>query len=207
MSDLLSLLVATQNQGKVAEIRRLLDDLPLKFYALTDFPDVRTVPETGASFIENASLKAVGYAAQTRLLTLADDSGLQVEALGGAPGILSARYAGEGAPDADRTQKLLAELANVAAADRSARFVSAVAIANSRAQILNVSIGECAGQISFVPRGTAGFGYDPVFIPRGYNQSFGELPSEIKNQISHRAHALSGAREFLRTLTIPSTGS
>jgi len=200
-----SLLVATQNKGKLEELRQLLGDLPLELYGLTDFPDVETVPETGESFIENASLKAAGYATQTGLLTLADDSGLEVDALGGAPGIRSARYAGEGASDADRTARLLAELSNIPAAKRSARFVSAVAIATSEGQIINVSVGTCDGHIDFAPRGSGGFGYDPVFIPSGYDKSFGELESAIKNQISHRARALSGTREFLRTLTIPSS--
>lgn len=200
-----SLLVATQNKGKLEELRQLLGDLPLELYGLTDFPEVETVPETGESFIENASLKAAGYATQTGLLTLADDSGLEVEALGGAPGIRSARYAGEGASDADRTARLLAELSNISAAKRSARFVSAVAIATSEGQIINISVGECDGHIDFAPHGSGGFGYDPVFVPSGYDKSFGELESAIKNQISHRARALSGTREFLRTLTIPSS--
>ena len=200
-----ALLVATRNEGKLEELRQLLDDLPLELYGLTDFPDVETVPETGETFIENASLKATGYAMQTGLLTLADDSGLEVHALGGAPGIRSARYAGESASDADRTARLLAELSNIPAAKRSARFVAAVAIATSEGQILNVSVGTCEGHIDFAPHGSGGFGYDPVFIPSGYDKSFAELESAIKNQISHRARALSGTREFLRTLTIPSS--
>lgn len=197
------LLVATQNQGKLEELRQLLGDLPLELRGLTDFPTVTEVPETGDSFIENASLKAAGYATQTGLLTLADDSGLEVEALDGAPGIFSARYGAEGSSDANRTARLLSELSMIPAAARSARFVSAVAIANSKGQILNVSVGTCDGQIDFGARGSGGFGYDPVFIPSGYDKTFAELESVIKNQISHRARALSGTREFLRTLTIP----
>jgi XTP/dITP diphosphohydrolase len=199
------LLVATQNDGKLEELRQLLADLPLELYGLTDFRDVTEVPETGESFIENASLKAAGYATQTGLLTLADDSGLEVDALGGAPGIFSDRYGGEGASNADRTARLLSELSMIPAAARSARFVSAVAIANSKGQILNVSVGTCDGQIDLAARGSRGFGYDPVFIPSGYDKTFAELKSAIKNQISHRARALSGTREFLRTLTIPSS--
>ena len=136
---------------------------------------------------------------------MADDSGLEVDALGGAPGILSARYAGEGATDADRTNRLLTELSDVPAEKRSARFVSAVAIANTRGQIVNVSVGTCDGRIDFAPSGSGGFGYDPVFVPSGYEKSFGELESEIKSRISHRARALLAAREFLLTLTIPSS--
>ena len=205
MNTLRSLLVATQNQGKLKELRQLLADLPFELYGLIDFPRIEEVDETGKSFIENASLKATGYARQTGLTTLADDSGLEVEALGGAPGVYSARYAGQDASDAERTTKLLTELAIIPAPKRAARFVSAIAIASESGQILNVSVGRCDGHVDFTPRGTAGFGYDPVFIPLGYDQTFAELESQIKNQISHRARALSGARLFLRTLTIPSS--
>ena len=197
-----SLLVATQNQGKLRELQQLLADLPIELSALTDFPTVEKVPETGDSFIENASLKAVGYATQTGRLTVADDSGLEVDALGGAPGILSSRYAGEGASDADRIEKLLAELSRNSAAERSARFVSAVVIADGAGKILNVSVGTCDGRIDFAARGSGGFGYDSVFIPNGYDQTFAEMKPETKNEISHRARALLGAVEFLRSLTI-----
>jgi len=207
VSTLQSLLVATQNQGKLRELRQLLADLPLELSGLTDFPYVETVPETGDSFIENASLKAIGYATQTGRLTLADDSGLEVDALGGAPGILSSRYAGEGASDANRIEKLLAELSNNSVAERSARFVSAVVIADGAGKILNVSVGTCDGRIDFAPRGSEGFGYDPVFVPNGYDQTFAELKTQIKNKISHRARALAGAHEFLRSLTIASANA
>lgn len=199
------LLVATRNFGKLEELRQLLSALPFDLYGLDRFPGVEGIPETGKSFIENASLKAVGYATQTRVLTLADDSGLEVDALGGGPGIFSARYAGEQASDIERTTKLLAELSSMASPERTARFVSAVAIASGEGQILNVSVGTCDGHIGFAPRGSAGFGYDPIFIPVGYVQTFAELKAEIKNQISHRARALVGAREFLRSLTTASS--
>jgi XTP/dITP diphosphohydrolase len=199
------LLVATRNLGKLEELRQLLSDLTLDLYGLDRFPGVEAIPETGESFIENAALKAVGYATQTRLLTLADDSGLEVDVLGGGPGVFSARYAGEQASDVERMTKLLAELSGVASSKRSARFVSAVAIASSEGEILNVSVGACDGHIGFAPRGSLGFGYDPIFIPTGYEQTFAELKSEVKNQISHRARALVGAREFLRSLTIASS--
>lgn len=204
--SLVALVVATQNPGKLRELRHLLGDLPFKLYGLTDFPDIAPIPETGNSFIENASLKAAGYAMQTGCLSLADDSGLEVDALGGAPGILSARYAGEPASDAERIEKLLLELSGYAAMNRSARFVSAVAVADGGGRILAVSVGECKGRIDFAPRGSEGFGYDPIFIPSGYDKTFAELKGEIKNEISHRARALAGAREFLRTLTIASGG-
>jgi XTP/dITP diphosphohydrolase len=138
---------------------------------------------------------------------LADDSGLEVDALGGGPGVFSARYAGEQALDVERTTKLMAELSSVASSKRSARFVSAVAIASSEGQILNVSVGTCDGYIGFAPRGSMGFGYDPIFIPIGYEQTFAELQPQIKNRISHRARALVGALEFLRSLTVASSDS
>jgi XTP/dITP diphosphohydrolase len=200
-----SLLVATRNEGKLEELRQLLGDFPLDLHGLADFPGVITVTETGDSFIENASLKAAGYAKQTGLLTLADDSGLEVHALGGAPGVFSARYAGEGSSDAERTTKLLSALSIFPAPERTARFVSAIAIANGEGQILNISVGKCDGRIDFAPRGSKGFGYDPVFIPIGYDKTFAELKPASKNQISHRARAWLSAREFLRTLTIPSS--
>jgi len=199
------LLVATRNLGKLEELRQLLSDLTFDLYGLERFPDVEGIPETGESFIENASLKATGYATQTRLLTLADDSGLEVDVLGGGPGVFSARYAGEQASDLERTTKLLAELSGVASSKRSARFVSAVAIASREGEILKVSVGTCDGHIGFAPRGYLGFGYDPIFIPIGYEQTFAELKPKVKNQISHRARALVGALEFLRSLTIASS--
>ena len=200
-----SLLVATRNGGKLEELRQLLGDFPLDLLGLADFPGVIEVPETGDSFIENASLKAVGYAKQTGLLTMADDSGLEVDALGGAPGVFSARYAGEGGSDAERTTKLLHALTSIPASRRAARFVSAIAIANARGRILNISVGKCDGHIGFAPRGSQGFGFDPVFIPIGYDKTFAELEPAAKNQISHRARAWLSAREFLLTLTIPSS--
>jgi XTP/dITP diphosphohydrolase len=200
-----SLLVATRNVEKLQELQELLGDLPFDLCGLGSLPVVLEVQETGESFIENASLKAAGYATQARLLTLADDSGLAVDALGGAPGVLSARYAGEGASDAERTNKVLAELSSLKEPKRSACFVSAVAIASSEGEILNVSLGRCDGHLAFAPCGSEGFGYDPIFIPVGYEQTFAELKPEIKNRISHRARALLGARDFLRTLTIASS--
>jgi len=200
------LLIGTRNEGKLKELQQLLVDLPLNLEGLSALPDIVEVPETGETFIENAALKATGYAKQTGLLTLADDSGLEVDALGGAPGVLSARYGGEGASDADRTAKLLSALSIIPGSERTARFVSTTAIADSDGQILNISVGTCDGHIALAPRGSRGFGYDPVFVPKGYDQTFAEIEPVVKNQISHRARALLSAREFLRTLTIPSSG-
>jgi XTP/dITP diphosphohydrolase len=201
-----SLLVATRNEGKLQELRQSLADLPLGLLGLDDFPIIQTVAETGLTFVENASLKASGYATQGHILTLADDSGLEVDALGGAPGVLSARYAGEAASDAVRIDKLLAELSGVAVENRTARFVCAIAIASSEGSILNVSTGTCEGQIDLVSHGRHGFGYDPVFIPDGYTSTFAELAPSVKNRISHRARALEGAIDYLRALTSASGG-
>jgi XTP/dITP diphosphohydrolase len=202
-----SLLIATRNEGKLRELRELLTDLPFELLALDDLPTVRTVPETGLTFVENASLKASGYATQGHVLTLADDSGLEVYALDGAPGVISARYAGEGATDEERTDKLLAELSSIRKGNRGARFVSVVAIANSEGLIINISEGTCEGQIDLAAHGKHGFGYDPVFIPRGHTLTFAEMTPPVKNRISHRARALQGALDYLRGLTSASSGS
>jgi XTP/dITP diphosphohydrolase len=195
------LLIATRNAGKVREVRELLSDLAIALRGLQDFPLTTEVEETGATFAENASIKALAYAAQTGLWAIADDSGLEVDALGGAPGVYSARYAGAHASDAERIELLLYELERTGDAYRRARFVCAIAVADPQGNIKQVSEGRCEGRIAHAPRGTRGFGYDPVFVPEGHEQSFGELPSEIKAKISHRARALAEARSFLLKLS------
>lgn len=204
MNSLCSLLIGTRNEGKLREFGQLLGDLPFRFLSLRDFPEVERVPETGTTFVENASLKATSYANQTGMLTLAEDSGLEAAALGGGPGVLSARYAGSMASDAKRIEKLLAELHGLDLWKRTARFVSAVAIASAGGKVLNISLGTCEGHIAFEPRGSGGFGYDPIFIPVGYHLTFAELGAQVKNQISHRARALAGTRRYLQTLTAAS---
>ncbi|MDX6693734.1 MAG: XTP/dITP diphosphohydrolase [Blastocatellia bacterium] len=192
------LLIATYNPGKILELESWLGQLTLRLRGLAEFPFVQEMEETGATFIENAVIKATGYARQTSLWTLADDSGLEVEALGGAPGVYSARYAGPEASDAQRVERLLKELAETNDAQRRARFVCVIAIADPAAQVAHVVEGLCEGHLTHAPRGTGGFGYDPIFVPEGYEQSFGELPAEIKRSISHRARALAAAESFLR---------
>ncbi|HKQ53219.1 MAG TPA: RdgB/HAM1 family non-canonical purine NTP pyrophosphatase [Pyrinomonadaceae bacterium] len=191
------LLIATGNKGKVAELRLLLAGLSLRLRDLAEFSGAVEVEETGQTFADNAALKAQGYAGQTGLWTLADDSGLEVEALGGAPGVYSARYGGAGLTDAGRVELLLEKLSGTAAGERRARFVCVIAIADPGGRIRNLSTGTCEGRIVHAPRGTRGFGYDPVFLPDGFEQTFGELPAEIKHDISHRARALKAARSFL----------
>lgn len=194
-------MVATHNKGKLVELRELLADLPFTISDFGAFPATKPISETGQTFAENASLKASGYARQLGFLTLADDSGLEVDALKGAPGVRSARYAGEGASDTDRSHKVLAELSVVSTDARTARFVSVIAIADKTGELLSLSTGTCKGRIAETVRGSNGFGYDPIFIPDGFNRTFGELPPEVKNRLSHRARALYQALGFLRTLT------
>ena len=198
-----TLLLGTRNPGKVIEITSILVDPGWSFPSLQEFPNVGEAEENFVTFAENAIAKAQFYATATGLFALADDSGLEVEALGGAPGVFSARYAGAHASDADRRDLLLSELAKTGAPNRRARFVAVVAIATPDGEVLNISEGICSGTITFSPRGTGGFGYDPLFIPDDYTQTFAELPDTIKNQISHRARALHGTRTFLSQLDHP----
>jgi XTP/dITP diphosphohydrolase len=195
-----SLLLGTRNPGKVKEITETLEDSGWSFRSLREFANVASAEENGNTYSENAIAKAKTYASATGLLALADDSGLEVEALGGAPGVFSARYAGDNATDADRRDLLLSELAKTGSEKRRARFVAAVAIASADGEVLNVSEGICEGTITSAPRGHGGFGYDPLFIPNGYNQTFAELPENIKNRISHRALALLKTKQFLSSL-------
>ena len=195
-----SLLIATRNPGKVKEIESILADSGWTFSSLQTFPDIETPAETGATYAENAILKARFYALATGMCALADDSGLEVEALAGAPGVFSARYAGENASDTDRRALLVSELAKGRDLNRRARFIAVVAISDVKGSVLNVSEGICEGTIISSPRGDGGFGYDPLFVPDGHNQTFAELPEDIKNRISHRARALINTRDFLSQL-------
>jgi XTP/dITP diphosphohydrolase len=187
-SDNRAFVVATRNAGKLREFRSLL--LPLKCAAvgLADLSADAEIEESGSSFAENARLKAIGFSRLTRFPVLADDSGLEVIALGGAPGIRSARYAGEGASDADRIRKLLLEIKN-AGGGREARFVCALALAQD-GLLLREAEGACCGTIIDEPRGANGFGYDPVFLFPKLGKTFAELNEDEKNQYSHRAKAV-----------------
>jgi XTP/dITP diphosphohydrolase len=198
MSEHNELLVATNNAGKVRELSQLLSDFPLSLRLLGEFSDIVEAEETGETFAENASIKALHYSAHTRLLTLSDDSGLVVDALGGAPGVRSARYAGREATYAERMSKLLGELDATGDAERRARFVCVIAVADPSASTLHTFEGACEGRIARAPRGTGGFGYDPLFIPDGHDRTFGELPAEVKHSLSHRARALALAARHLR---------
>lgn len=193
-----TVLLATRNRGKVTEIKDILKDLPFEFKSLFDFPDIPDVVEDGKTFEENALKKARHVFRFTNLLTLSDDSGLEVTALNNRPGVYSARYAGEDVSYEANNKKLLTELENIPDHLRTARFRCVVALVNSTQEYL--SEGVCTGRIAFQPRGNHGFGYDPLFIPDGYDATFAELPNTVKNCISHRAKALNGVREILKSL-------
>jgi XTP/dITP diphosphohydrolase len=191
------LLVATNNPGKVREFHALLAGLAVEITFPAQEGLVLEVEESGDTFEENARIKAVTYARASGLPTLADDSGLEVDALGGAPGAHSARYAGPDADDADRYRKLLAALKGVPANQRSARFRCTVALALPDGKV-HTADGVCEGEIGFAPRGQHGFGYDPVFIVAGSaGQTMAELPEDEKNRISHRARAVRAMRPLL----------
>jgi XTP/dITP diphosphohydrolase len=190
------LLLATRNRGKKREIEAFLLEggLELNFLSLADAGVAEAAAETGATFAANARLKADFYSRITGLDTLGDDSGLEVPALGGRPGVRSARYAGEGADDEARIRKLLAEMDGVS--DRRARFVSAVCLSRGGAPLAAFR-GEVRGEILPAKRGTGGFGYDPLFLYPPLGRTFAELALEEKNRISHRARALAQVREFI----------
>ncbi len=196
--------MATRNPGKVRELQEILQDLGLRLRSLRDFPDLPEIPEEGATFAANAQAKAQEVARWTGLPALADDSGLEVAALGGRPGVFSARYAQDrtapAAPtDEDNWRKLLDELAGLPWEARGARFVCEIALALPDARLFRAR-GECAGFIALAPKGETGFGYDPVFFVPEYGASMAELGPRVKNRISHRARALAALKELLRDL-------
>lgn len=196
------LLMATRNRGKVEELKSLLEGVPLEILTMLDFPGLPEAPEEHDTFRENAAQKALLAARETGLTALADDSGLEVDALGGQPGVKSARFAGEPADDHRNNRQLLSMLKGVPAERRQARFVSVIAIATPEGE-LNFAQGECEGIILEEMRGTGGFGYDPLFYLPEKKKTFAELTLEEKNLISHRGKALREAVTTLRRL-IPS---
>lgn len=197
MANRLRLLIASANKGKVAEYRALLHGLDCELLSLSDVGLDGDIPETGTTFEENARIKAVECAARSGLLTLADDSGLEVEALGGEPGIRSARYAGEHATDADRVAYLLQKLRGVPPERRGARFVCVIAIATPSGEVAFCT-GVCPGSIVTEPRGESGFGYDPAFLLPDLGLTMAQLPPEVKNRLSHRGRAAAAARPVIQ---------
>ena len=192
-----NLVIATRNPGKAKEIRTILGAVPWNLLSLEDFRHVGEAPEDEDSFEGNAVSKAHFYASATNHWVLADDSGLEVATLGGAPGVHSARYAGVGASDADRRAKLLNEMRAFSVDDRKARFVCVCAIVKPDLQVFAVTRGICFGSIVGEERGVSGFGYDPIFKPEGFDETFGQLSEEVKNGISHRGKALAEVRKLL----------
>lgn len=190
------LLLATRNQGKKKEMQQILKGLLLDIINLEDIEILPEIIEDGTSFAENAIKKAKQTAALSGYICLADDSGLEVDALNGKPGIYSARFAGEDADDNKNNKKLLYMLKEVEMEKRTARFVCAVAISDPAGNTRVVS-GKCEGRIGLELKGTGGFGYDPLFVPLGSDKSFAQLTAEEKNSISHRAHALQKAQEII----------
>jgi len=196
----IEIVVATRNRDKTREIQPILGP-EFSVRDLGAHPEVSEIRESGTSFEENAKLKALAASKQLAALVIADDSGLEVDALGGAPGIYSSRYAGANATEKDKIDKLLRELARVHATEdgRRARFRCVVALARN-GNLLGTFEGIAEGSIADEARGDSGFGYDPIFIPEGLKQTFGELPTEVKNTISHRAKAIRALADRLRRL-------
>lgn len=187
------LLIATKNERKLRELRRLLGDSVrlgrIEILSLVDFPDIPAAKESGKTFEENSASKALFYANQAGILCLADDSGLEVDALGGEPGVKSARYAGPNATDTILCEKLLKNLENVPDEKRTAKFTCAASLAQP-GKVLFTVISTCSGRIGREMRGTGGLGYDPVFYPDGWEKTFAEMSPQEKDSVSHRARAI-----------------
>ncbi len=193
----MELRIATRNHGKTREFRELLGD-GLRISDLNDYPEIPDIPETGKTFEENAVIKALAVSRRSSGLVLGDDSGLEVDSLGGAPGIYSARYAGEPANDRRNIEKLQDDLANFCKEQRVARFHCVLALAEE-GKLLGTFAGTVEGAVIDHPRGVGGFGYDPIFVPNGFEQTFAELPAEVKNVISHRAQAVKALKATLQS--------
>lgn len=193
------LLIATRNSKKKRELQTIIGNWDVKILTLDDIADIPEVVEDGATFADNAIKKARTTAALSGFITLADDSGLEVDALGGAPGIFSARFSGLDANDEKNNRKLLALMQNVSEIKRTAQFVCVIAIATPEGSVQTVQ-GVCRGIIETDGRGQSGFGYDPLFTPAGFNKTFAELSDHEKNEISHRGKALQAAKPLLQQI-------
>lgn len=199
-TQFLEMVLATSNPGKLREFSTLMSDLPVKIFPQTEF-DVEDADETGLTFVENAIIKARHAAQKTGRISLADDSGLVIDALNGRPGIYSARYAGEKARSSDNIEKVLAELADVPAANRQARFICVLVLFRSPEDPCPlICEASWEGEILFSPQGENGFGYDPVFWVPTHQCSSAELTSSTKNQLSHRAKAFALMHQAMATL-------
>jgi XTP/dITP diphosphohydrolase len=196
----IEVIVATRNKGKIREIRDALKGLNLRIHGLSDFPDVPEVEEDGHSFTENALKKARFYARHFGKLTIADDSGLEVDSLKGLPGVHSARYAGERASSRENNQKLLREIQGVPISKRGARFRCVIAVKSPEEREV-LAEGSCRGKIGFKERGRKGFGYDPLFILPKNGKTMAELSLEEKNRVSHRGKALKKIRRIIQSFS------
>lgn len=195
----MDIVLATRNKKKIGEMKRITKNMSISILTLDDFPGCPEVVEDGATFEENATKKARAVAAFTGKAALADDSGLEVYALEGAPGILSARFAGKGADDRKNTEKLLFEMRSVSIVQRGARFVCSIALAFPDGSIYTFQ-GYADGTIGTEPKGARGFGYDPVFYPEGHDRTFAEMDDTEKDALSHRGQALRKVHKFLMSL-------
>lgn len=195
----MKLVIATRNNGKLREIRQILEDIDVEVLSIENFSGLPEIVEDGDTFSANARKKAVTIAQLTGCLALADDSGLIVDALEGKPGVLSARYAGEDATDAENNRKLLEDLAGVPPERRQGAFYCVMALCQPEGDCRTFS-GKLEGEIIAIPRGNNGFGYDPLFLVPEYDKTLAELPLETKNRISHRGRALRQVANYLKQL-------
>lgn len=196
----LDLVIATRNKKKIEEIKRILAGMPVVLFTLDDFPGCPEVEEDADTFEGNAKKKAVAVAQYSQKPAIADDSGLEVYALQGEPGVLSARYAGEGTDDRKNLEKLLFELKGVEEDKRAARFVCSIALAFPDGRVKTFQ-GTVEGRIGMQPKGVSGFGYDPVFYPEGHDRTFAEMSAGEKDALSHRGRALKKLREYIAEIT------
>ncbi len=192
----MELIVATRNQHKLKEIKTLLKGLPLKVLSLDSFKNVPEVKEDGHTLEANAKKKAVQTSRYLKKFVVADDSGLEVIYLGNKPGVYSARFSGKGATYKSNNKKLLDLLKDIPISKRSATFRCVIAISN-KGRLIDLAEGRCQGKITLSPKGRAGFGYDPVFIPNGYKKTFAQMGIKRKNKISHRSMALTNAKHII----------
>jgi XTP/dITP diphosphohydrolase len=196
---LLQIVIASKNTGKIKEIKSYVRRLPkVEWLTFKDFKSFPDIEEKEGSFLENAKIKAKAISDYTGMITLADDSGLEVEFLGGRPGVRSSRYAGENASDKENRDRLMAELSDAKSiSDRGARFVCSMVLWEPKKGSIFMAKGLCSGHIGFKEKGTGGFGYDCIFIPSSYNRTMAQLDKEEKNRISHRGKAIRAVCEFI----------
>jgi XTP/dITP diphosphohydrolase len=197
----LEIVLATRNPGKVREFIELMRDLPIQVYALDAFPQIGELPEEGITYTENAISKAATVARLTGRIAVADDSGLEVDALDGQPGPLSRRFLGDAASDAARNGRILKLLHQVAPERRTARYRAVVAVAPPGGEVRTFE-GACEGKIAPAPRGAGGFGYDPIFLVPAYGKTMAQMPLAVKNRFSHRARAFAAARPYIKRLAV-----